>query len=152
MVYSSIRNKIISGFICLLFFNCEIKAYDLGDEYPYQNKNICDDPYDPLEGINRKIFVFNGFLDTITLRPAAKVYKFLLNDYLKDRVWNFVNNVESPVTVVNNVFQFNGREALNSFWHFIINATLGIGGIYDVASKFGINVNIYISFKLLEIH
>lgn len=102
----------------------------------YDECSGIDDPYEPL---NRKIFVFNSFLDYILLKPVAKSYKILVPDYAKDRVGNFVDNLTVPVTVVNNTLQLRMRDTIIGTWQFIINTTLGIGGLFDVASKMGIH-------------
>lgn len=98
----------------------------------------CSDIDDPFEGFNRKIFTFNAVLDHFILRPIAKGYTKALNDYTRDKISNFVDNVSVPLTTVNNVLQADADNALLSFWQFTINTTLGIGGFFDVAADFGL--------------
>ncbi len=98
----------------------------------------CSDIDDPFEKLNRKVFIFNSVLDHFILRPIAKGYTKVLNDYTRDKVSNFVDNVSVPLTTVNNVLQADADNALLSFWQFTINTTLGVGGFFDVAADFGL--------------
>ncbi|MCC2645998.1 MAG: mlaA [Rickettsiaceae bacterium] len=98
----------------------------------------CTDLYDPYEKFNRKVFAFNSFLDYVLLRPVSKSYQILVPDFAKERVGNFVDNIKTPVTIVNNALQFRLRDTVKSIWRFFINTTVGIGGTFDVATKLGI--------------
>lgn len=116
------------------------------DTVPYQySYSLDDDPSeectdmdDPFEKFNRKIFAFNSFLDHIILRPVAKGYKKAFNPYIRDKIGNFVDNTSVPLTFVNNVLQLDAKNSLLSFWQFVINSTLGVGGFYDVARSEGV--------------
>lgn len=113
-------------------------AVDDEFSYDYASINGKCQVYDPYESINRKFFFFNGVLDTIITRPTAKIYNKLTNDYTKIRVNNFLNNFEEPLSSVNYAIQGKGEGMLKTFWRFAINSTLGIGGLFDVAGKFGL--------------
>lgn len=111
------------------------------DSYKYNYSMVddeCTDLDDPLEKLNRKIFVFNSVLDHFILRPIAKGYTKALNDYTRDKISNFVDHVNVPLTVVNNILQGDGNNTLLSFWQFTINTTLGVGGFFDVAADVGL--------------
>lgn len=95
--------------------------------------------YDPWEGVNRKIFYFNGVIDTILVRPVAKTYDFITPDYMKARVGSFASNVYAPASTINYALQGNSEGVHKSFWRFFLNTTVGIGGLFDVASKFGLS-------------
>ena len=94
--------------------------------------------YDPYEAFNRKVFIFNGVLDTFILRPIAKVYGHATNDYTKQRIGSFADNIEEPLSFVNYAVQGNKDKGFRSFWRFMINSTIGIGGLFDVASHFDV--------------
>ncbi|MFP3943431.1 MAG: MlaA family lipoprotein [Alphaproteobacteria bacterium] len=96
------------------------------------------DTGDPLEGMNRAFFEFNDFLDKLLLKPTAQLYRFILPDYVQDRVRNVVNNADTPVILANDILQWKWDRAWNTTSRFFINTTLGVGGIWDVASSFGI--------------
>jgi phospholipid-binding lipoprotein MlaA len=110
------------------------------NNYNYYNDSDCNDIPDPLEKLNRKIFIFNSILDHFILRPVARGYKAILSDYSQDRISSFINNISTPLTTVNNILQGDINGMLASFWKFAINSTLGVGGMYDVASQVGIKV------------
>ncbi len=131
---------ILSIILCSLQIRADLKYVD-DDIYNYNggsNSNGCREIYDPYEKFNRKIFAFNSVLDCIILRPLAVGYKNLTNDYVKARVNSFVGNIDMPLTAVNYGFQLNYDKTMRSVWRFIINTTLGIGGLFDVAGKVGL--------------
>lgn len=123
------------------------------DEFDYGNSNIKNSDeynvysdmqsycpvYDPWEKFNRKVFYFNGVIDTILLRPVALTYDFATNDYMKARIGSFTSNVYAPASTVNYALQGNAEGFHKNFWRFMLNTTIGIGGLFDVASKFGIS-------------
>lgn len=94
--------------------------------------------YDPYEKFNRKIFAFNSVLDYLFLRPVAVIYQKGTNNYIKARVDTFTNNIATPLTAVNYTLQGNVDNAMKSFWRFMINSTFGMFGLFDVASKIGL--------------
>lgn len=128
---------------CSLFL-CSINAIASSNNsekvysYNYSLENNCSDIDDPFERVNRKIFIFNSVLDHFLLRPVAKGYKYVLNDYTRDKIGNLVDNLYVPLTTVNNVLQADPDNVLISFWQFVINSTFGIGGLFDITSSFGI--------------
>ena len=93
---------------------------------------------DPFEGINRIIFVFNDTLDTVVLRPTAIVYDGILPNGVKDCVRNFVRNLATPVILLNDLLQGNGARANVTASRFIINTTIGLGGLFDQAEGLGL--------------
>jgi len=131
---------ILSIILCSLLAKADLEYVD-DDIYDYNdgsNSNGCREIYDPYEKFNRKIFAFNSTLDYVFLRPLAIGYKNLTNDYMKARVNSFVGNIDAPLTAVNYGLQLNYDKTMRSVWRFIINTTLGIGGLFDVAGKVGL--------------
>lgn len=113
---------------------------DEEDEFSsYASLNQTCLPYDPYERLNRKIYYFNAVLDTFILRPVAKGYIRFTNDYTKDRIGSFVHNIDTPLSTVQYALQGNSEGTLKSFWRFVINTTVGIGGLFDVAGKIGLH-------------
>jgi len=94
--------------------------------------------YDPYQAINRPIFIFNGVLDTFILRPITKGYAKVTNDYTKTRIGSFVYNIGEPLSAVNCGIQGDTNGVFKSFWRFMINSTIGVGGLFDIAAKFGL--------------
>ena len=90
---------------------------------------------DQLEPFNRGMFGFNRFMDTILFRPIAKVYDFVLPNFVQKGVNNFFSNIGEIPRVANDVLQGNGTKAISDTFRFAINSTVGVGGVFDVASK-----------------
>lgn len=97
--------------------------------------------YDPYEKMNRRVFKFNKKIDKILLKPAAKAYQRCTSAYLRARVTNFLENLSTPLTVINYGLQLDAFNAVKSFWRFAMNSTFGVVGIFDIAHKMQINVN-----------
>ncbi len=94
---------------------------------------------DPLEGFNRCIFVFNRFFDMTILKPVAAVYDQTIPSPIKKCGRRFVHNIKTPVYIINYGLQGQGQKMSESMASFIINSTLGIGGLADPAEDFGLH-------------
>lgn len=92
---------------------------------------------DPIEPINRVVFEFNRGLDTLVLRPVATFYKAMTPPPLQVYVNNFLNNLKTPVILLNDVLQGEGDRAADTFARFAINTTVGILGFGDPATDMG---------------
>src|SRR6476659_7932597 len=93
---------------------------------------------DPWEKTNRDVFDFDVRLDHAVARPLAKGYRAVLPDPVRDGIHNAINNLNSPVVLANDVLQGDGEKAVNTTGRLLINSTVGLGGLIDVASKIGI--------------
>jgi phospholipid-binding lipoprotein MlaA len=93
------------------------------------------DPKDPYEGFNRKVFAFNQALDAMIVRPVAKTYVTITPLPLQKGVSNFYDNFWEPTTVINDLLQAKFGYALSDTWRFLINSTVGLLGLFDVASR-----------------
>lgn len=93
---------------------------------------------DPYEKINRFTFAFNQDLDHLIFRPVAKTYDTLVPPPLKKGITNFFNNIQEITTFPNDILQGKIRWAFVDFWRLVINSTIGIGGLFDVATKMGL--------------
>lgn len=91
--------------------------------------------YDPWEKYNRRVHTFNSKVDHAIARPLAKAYVAAVPRPLRAGIGNFFDNLGAPVTVVNSLLQGNPRGAINALGRFLLNSTLGIGGLIDVADK-----------------
>jgi phospholipid-binding lipoprotein MlaA len=92
---------------------------------------------DPLEPMNRKILDFNLFIDRILLKPVAKVYIAIVPENGRDALRRALDNMKEPVVVINDVLQGELRRAGISLGRFAVNSTLGVGGLADVAARWG---------------
>ena len=94
---------------------------------------------DPIEPVNRVVFAFNGALDAVFLRHAAGWYRDITPREVKDSVHNFVLNLKAPLTFLHDLAQLEEERAFVTAQRFVINSTLGIAGILDVATGLGID-------------
>jgi phospholipid-binding lipoprotein MlaA len=88
------------------------------------------------EPINRAVFAFNRGLDTAILKPVARGYSHFPSP-VKNGVRNFVRNMQEPVVFANDLLQANLLRSLNTAGRFVVNSTVGVAGIFDVAGHWG---------------
>jgi phospholipid-binding lipoprotein MlaA len=93
---------------------------------------------DPWEGFNRDMYRFNFYLDKYFLLPVLHGYEYVAPVFVQDRVSNFYNNIAEIRNLTNSVFQAKGKESLTTLGRFVTNSTLGIGGLFDPATSFGL--------------
>lgn len=92
---------------------------------------------DPLEPTNRFFYGVNNTLDTHLFRPAARGYTAVVPAWGRTRVNDFLVNLGTPVVFFNDVLQGKPRRAGFSFMRFLVNTTVGVGGLFDVATHWG---------------
>ena len=107
------------------------------DSEDFETTTIEDEIYDPFEPVNRAIFSFNNVADRIVLEPIAKGYKKLPSP-IQSGINNFLSNLRAPLVVVNQLLQGQGENAVQSSGRFIVNSTVGVFGLFDVAEKIGL--------------
>ncbi|MDI6751046.1 MAG: VacJ family lipoprotein [Rhodocyclaceae bacterium] len=95
-------------------------------------------PKDPIEGFNRAMFAFNDGLDTVLIKPVAKGYDAVLPAPVRTGVTNFFGNIADLFIGVNNLLQGKPDQALSDFGRVVINSTIGILGLFDVATEAGL--------------
>jgi phospholipid-binding lipoprotein MlaA len=93
---------------------------------------------DPLESFNRSMFGFNEAVDKAVLKPVATGYKAVTPNWLRKGVGNFFNNLEDMWSVVNNGLQGRGQDFSDSVGRVMVNTSLGLLGLVDVASDLNI--------------
>lgn len=96
------------------------------------------DARDPLEPLNRGVYAFNDGLDRAVVRPVASTYKEYVPGLVQTGVSNFVSNAKYPVTMVNNLLQAKPGAALNDLARVLLNSSIGLGGLLDVATRAGL--------------
>jgi len=101
-------------------------------------ESISSNNNDPLESINRGIFKFNEMLDGVLLKPLAHIYRGVMPEVAQTGVKNALGNMAAPVVLVNSVLQGDYKNSQTTVERFAINSTLGVAGIFDVATEFGI--------------
>jgi len=93
---------------------------------------------DPYEGFNRFVFNFNEKLDKYFMKPIATAYNAVMPRPLNQGVHNVFNNIGTLPTIANDLLQFNFYQAANDSWRVVINTTVGVGGLFDIASRIGL--------------
>ena len=111
-------------------------SYASSDGELLLKKNDPSNVKDCFEGFNRATFAFNQGLDGIIFKPVAKAYRVLPSP-IRTGVSNSLNNLSNLVTIPNNIIQGDLAEAGHNTGRFIVNTTIGILGIFDVAEKIG---------------
>lgn len=93
---------------------------------------------DPWEGFNRSMYRFNYYFDTYVFLPVVNSYEFVTPVFLQERISNFYNNLGEVQNFSNSLFQLKGMDAVTTLGRFVTNSTLGIGGLFDPATSFGL--------------
>jgi phospholipid-binding lipoprotein MlaA len=93
---------------------------------------------DPWEPMNRQIHGFNTGLDKVTLKPLAKGYQFVFPQFLRTGIRNFSSNLRTPLNAMNIFLQGKGKTGFSETGRFLANSTIGLAGIFDVATEMGL--------------
>ena len=99
------------------------------------------DNIDPYENFNRATNSFNEVLDDYLARPAAKIYTNTMPDPLEKGIVNLFRNLGEITNVINDILQGKFAQAANDSGRFLINSTVGVGGLFDVAQRAGLPRN-----------
>src|SRR6266702_1198452 len=103
-----------------------------------QTASAADDFNDPWEDTNRGVFSFNKAIDESVLVPAAKAYRTVIPPPMRQSMHDFMQNLNAPVIFANDMLQGEGKLAANTLARLLVNTTVGIGGMFDVATLVGI--------------
>ena len=96
-----------------------------------------DEFNDPWEPFNRRVFAFNQELDRAVIKPVARAYRAVLPQFVRDRVRSILDNLTEPLIFLNDVLQGRMDAAGATFGRFVINSTVGLGGMFDRATGDG---------------
>jgi phospholipid-binding lipoprotein MlaA len=92
---------------------------------------------DPLEPTNRVFYAVNNGLDAVLLKPLALAYTYVVPQFAQTGVHNALSNLNSPVLLANDMMQGKPRRAGDTLARFVINSTVGVAGLFDVATDWG---------------
>lgn len=92
---------------------------------------------DPYESTNRFFYTVNDGLDTYVLRPVAVAYRAAVPGAVRRPIRNVLTNLAAPTAFANEVIQTHPRKAGDMAMRFLINSTVGVGGLFDVATEAG---------------
>jgi len=107
---------------------------DFDDELEYGDGM---DSADPFESANRKIFFFNRGVELIVLDPITKGYRFVVPETARRGIRRAFLNLNSPKTLVNDLLQLRFEDAAETFGRFVLNTTIGLGGVFDAGKAAG---------------
>lgn len=96
------------------------------------------DVWDPLEPMNRHIYRFNENFDKWVFLPALRGYRFVVPSFARARFSDFLSNLGEPTNFANGVLQLKPMKATHTLVRFLMNGTLGLGGLFDVATRSGL--------------
>ena len=108
------------------------------EQYAIPEKQQAFYVYDPWEPMNRRIYIFNAAFDEYAFLPLVGAYEFFLPDVAQTGVSNFFNNLAEVNNLMNSVLQFKGKKSFNTVARVVINTTIGVGGLMDVATNEGL--------------
>lgn len=99
------------------------------------------DPSDPYEGTNRKIYNFNDSIDRNVLQPVARGYVNVAPEPMRNGVTNFFDNVGYLNVIANDLLQGKPGQFLSDTGRFVVNSTIGLGGLFDPAKEMGLEAH-----------
>ena len=121
------RISVLLGLSCLTILGC-------ASQTPLKR-----DPRDPLERVNRVTFAVNEKLDHAFARPIARTYRKVTPHFVQTGVSNFMDNMNYPIVIVNDLLQGKFVPALSDTGRFVMNTTAGLAGLFDPASAAGLD-------------
>ena len=96
---------------------------------------------DPFEDVNRVVYGFNDEADDNLLEPVSRAYKDNVPEVVQDGVSNFFGNLRDVTTLANQILQFKPVESVETFGRILVNSTIGLGGLFDMASDMGLTTD-----------
>lgn len=107
------------------------------DPKPPVAKPAAPDTNDPFEGFNRAMYSFNEWFDRNFFKPVSKGYRAVVPSPVRTGIGNFFSNLHEPIVVISDLFQGKFKQALSDTGRFLVNTTVGIGGLFDPARHMG---------------
>lgn len=131
--------------LALTLAGCATTAATMPPEAPAMHtaSEFSDDEYiarinDPWEGFNRNMYKFNYNFDKYVFLPVVSGYEFITPAAVQTGVSNFFSNIREIRTLTNDIFQLRGMDSLTTLGRFVTNSTIGLGGLFDPATSFGL--------------
>lgn len=95
------------------------------------------DAYDPWECFNRDVYTFNYYFDKYLFLPIVGAYEWITPDYVEDRISGIFDNLGELSNLTNNLLQLKGKGTAVTTGRIVVNSTVGLAGMYDPATKWG---------------
>ncbi len=131
MIYNSRKHRPAAMLFSVLL---SIAACATNNEIEGERVRSESDPWEPM---NRGSYRFSDVVDRMTLKPIAKGYRKVVPQFARRGVTNFSKNLFTPRSALNNFLQGKGKAGFSDIARFVMNSTIGIGGLFDVASAAG---------------
>ncbi len=114
-------------------------GYDLDDFFDEEEEMIESSGFpDPIEGANRKILRFNQSVNKWLINPISRGYDFVTPDPVKFSIRRFFKNLNAPATLANDLMQLEWKDAATTTGAFVLNSTMGVGGLLEPAKYMGL--------------
>ena len=107
-------------------------------EFEFYDDAGADEIYDPLESFNRVVFWFNDQVDSYIFKPIAVAYSFVTPNPAKDAIARGFDNIGAPARFANDLLQGEFTDAGTTGARFLINSSIGIAGLFDIAEDMGL--------------
>ncbi len=136
------KNLLLYSTLVLFLFIPNLQAQTVDDTKNILNdttKATQEEAWDPFETVNRGVFWFNDKADTYFIGPVARGYDYVMPDFAQTGVKNFFNNLAYPIDFASDFITLDFSNMGVHTSRFLINSTLGLLGLFDVASNMGIN-------------
>ena len=130
--------------LSLLLAGCATTMVNTEAEVPARHSisEFRDQPFaevtDPWEGFNRSMYRFNFYFDKFLFLPVVSGYEFVTPTFLQERISSVYNNLSEVKNLTNSLFQLKGTESVTTLGRFVTNSTVGLGGMFDPATSFGL--------------
>ena len=145
MVTSYTACRIVTSLMLLLMLSgCATSTLNSRAEVPARhsisefNDQRFAEVSDPWEGFNRNMYRFNFYFDKYLFLPVVSGYEYITPTFVQERISGFYNNLGELQNFSNSLFQLKGLEAVSTLGRFVTNSTIGIGGLFDPATSFGL--------------
>lgn len=119
-------------------FASSVDDYEDAEFEVFEVSNPTKEIRDPYEKANRKIYAFNDAFDRYFFERVARTYRKTVPERGRDSIHNFLNNLSLPISMVNSIAQGKVDNALATFSSFLINSTVGFGGLFNVSGEKGV--------------
>lgn len=124
--------------VCLSAWLAVFSLEGLAQEGRAADEDAALQVWDPIEPVNRGIFWFNDKADIYVLEPVARGYDYIVPAPMQDCIGNFFNNLRYPAYLVSDLVQLKFTQAAEHTGRFLLNTVVGMAGLVDVASHWGL--------------
>ncbi|MCD2451322.1 VacJ family lipoprotein [Methylicorpusculum oleiharenae] len=135
-----INQRVVNQFAALIFVGVGLLIHGCAST-PTENQADSSAQIDPYEDFNRTIYDFNSQVDKYVAAPVSDGYKYITPGIVQTGITNFFDNLKGINTVINDLLQAKFEQGAQDTGRFLLNSTLGVGGLLDVAKDAGLEQN-----------